>query len=134
DEAAELFLELEGHLKKHNVQGQQAAIWHACFGQADRVDCEALAILPREVPESKRVAVYEIPASLNACLVYQGTDEFISQAYSAARSWIAAHGYTISGPLSELYWQGGVAQDQGPGVTEIRYPVLKSSTHSLAGH
>src|SRR5262245_35304804 len=134
DEARYLFDELDCHLKQHNIQGQQAAIWHACFGQVDRVDCEALAVLPREVPESKRVAVYEIPASLNACLVYQGTDDLIAQAYVAARSWIAAHGYTIAGPLSELYWQGGVSQDQAPGVTEIRYPVLKSSTHSSAGH
>src|SRR5262249_30243707 len=95
DEAADLFAGLDRHLKTHSIQGQQAAIWHACFGQADRVDCEALALLPREVPESSRVAVYELPASLNACLVYQGTDDSISRAYIAARSWIAAHGYTI---------------------------------------
>jgi DNA-binding transcriptional MerR regulator len=128
DDAAGLFDELNRHLKSHNAHGQQAAIWHTCAGQAEHIDCEALVFLDRPVPENKRIAVYELPSSVNACLLHHGSDDTITDAYVAARSWIETNGYTIAGPLRELYWQGGVAQGDGPGVTEIRYPIIKSQS------
>lgn len=134
DEAAELFAELDRHLKNHNAHGQHAALWHSCAGQAERIDCEAVAFLNKRVPGNKRIAVYELPAGVNACLIHQGSDDTISQAYLAAHSWIKTNGYAVAGPLCELYWQGGVAQDDGSGVTEIRYPILKPQTHSSVGH
>jgi DNA-binding transcriptional MerR regulator len=134
DEAAELFTELNRHLKKHNANGRHAAVWHACAGQAERIDCEAIVFLNKPVPDSKRIAVYELRGSVNACLIHQGSDETITEAYLAAHSWIKTNGYTIAGPLCELYWQGGVAQDDGSGVTEIRYPILKLQTHASVGH
>ncbi|MEK7833959.1 MAG: GyrI-like domain-containing protein, partial [Acidobacteriota bacterium] len=134
DEAAELFNELDRHLKKHNAQGQHAAIWHTCAGQAERIDCEAVVSLNKPIPASKRIAVYELPAGVNACLVHQDSDETITRAYLAARSWIKSNGYAIAGPLCELYWQGGVARDDGSGVTEIRYPILKPRELTPAGH
>jgi DNA-binding transcriptional MerR regulator len=132
DDAAELFAQLDRHLKRHNPnsRGQRAAVWHACQGQADSIDCEALVLLDRCIPESKTVAVYELPSSINACLLHHGTDETITDAYVAAHSWIETNGYEIAGPLCELYWQGAVAKRDRPGVTEIRYPVLKS--HGVA--
>src|SRR5262245_10642198 len=59
DEAAELFTDLNRHLKKHNVNGRHAARWHACAGQGEHIDCEALVLLSSPVPESRRIAVYE---------------------------------------------------------------------------
>jgi DNA-binding transcriptional MerR regulator len=60
DEAAELFTELNRHLKNYNAHGQHAAVWHTCSGQAERIDCEAVVFLNRPVPDSKRIAVYVI--------------------------------------------------------------------------
>jgi len=134
EEAAELFTELNRHLKKHNANGQQAAVWHVCADQAERIDCEAVVFLNRPVPESKRIAVYELPPNLNACLIHEGYDETITQAYRAAHSWIKTNGYTIAGPLCELYWQGGIAMDGGSGVTEIRYPVIKPQNSDSTGN
>ena len=137
DEAIGLFAELNRHLKKHNtanLNAQQAAVWHACAGQAERIDCEALVLLNHPVPANKRINVYELPQSVNACLVHQGIDETITQAYVAAHSWIKTNGYAVAGPLCELYWQGGIAQENGSGVTEIRYPVLKLQPATSAGY
>jgi DNA-binding transcriptional MerR regulator len=134
DEAAVLFSELERHLKRHNASGQQGAVWHSCAGQADGIDCEAIALLNRPVPSSNRVLVYEIPSGLNACLTHHGSDESVADAYLAAHSWITKNGYAITGPPCEVYWQGGVAHDDGPGVTEIRYPILESRDFTFAGH
>jgi DNA-binding transcriptional MerR regulator len=135
DEAAELFTELNSHLKNYNADGQHAAVWHACEGQAERIECEAVVFLNRPVPASKRIAVYELPASFNACLIHQGSDETITQAYLAAHSWIKTHGYAIAGPLCELYWQGSVDfSNDGFSVTEIRYPVHKIQTPASVNH
>jgi len=132
DEAVELFAELTLHLKKHQAHGQQAAIWHTCADRAQQIDCEALVLLDRPVPKGKRIAVYELPGGVNACVIHQGRDETITQAYVAAHSWIKTNAYSIAGPLCEVYWQGGVAQMDGSGVTEIRYPILKAQAKSLS--
>jgi DNA-binding transcriptional MerR regulator len=134
DEASGLFHELSRHLKRHNVNGRHAARWHVCAAQGEGIDCEAIVLLSRPVPESRRVAVYELPAGINACVIHEGSDETISEAYVAAQSWIKSNGYRIDGPPCELYWQGGVGQSDASGVTEIRYPVLKMPRHTSVGH
>lgn len=134
EDAADLFAELTRHLKRRRATGQSAAIWHTCADQAERIDCEAIVLLDEPVPDSKRVKVYKLPANTSACVTHQGSDETITQAYLAARSWIEAHGYAIGGPLRELYWQGGIAQVGGSGVTEIQYPILKAQAATSAGN
>jgi len=133
DEAAELFAELNAHLKEHNVSGRHAARWHACARREERIDCEAVVFLTRAIPESKRIDVYELPAAVSACLIHDGSDETINDAYAAAHSWIRSNGYKIAGPLCELYWQGGVAEHNASCVTEIRYPILKVPIHAPVG-
>jgi DNA-binding transcriptional MerR regulator len=128
DAAAELFAELEFHLKKHNTTGQQAAIWHTCAGQEKTIDCEAVIFLNASVPTSKRIKVYQLLPSVSACVIHQGADETVPAAYVAARSWIKKQGYTINGASREIYWQGGVTQEGNVGVTEIQYPILKPAT------
>jgi len=134
EDAADLFAELTRHLKKSRATGQSAAIWHTCADRAERIDCEAVVFLDEPAPESKRVKVYRLPAITSACVIHQGSDETITQAYLAARSWIEARGYAVGGPLRELYWQGGIAQDDGFGVTEVQYPILKARAVTSAGN
>ena len=134
DEAAELFTELNRYLKRHNANGRHAARWHVCAGQGEGIDCEAVVFLHRPVPESKRIAVYELPAGANACVIHEGSDETIPEAYVAAHSWIKSNGYKIDGPPFELYWQHNVAKPDDSGVTEIRYPILKMPGHAPVGH
>src|SRR5215471_7111313 len=132
DDASELFTELKRYLKRHNANGREAARWHVCAGKGKQIDCEAMVLLGRPIPKSKRIDVYELPAGANACVIHDGSDETLTEAYGAAHSWIKSNGYRIDGPPCELYWQGGVAQSNVSGVTEIRYPILKLPAH--AGH
>src|SRR5262249_4879232 len=130
DEAAELFVEINRHLKRHNVSGQQAAIWHACAHRGNRIDCEAAIFLAAPVPDSKRVRVYELPASTSACIIHQGSDDTVEQSYATVRSWIGAQGYVIGGPNRELHWQSSSINQQfrqlgQANMTEIQYPILK---------
>jgi DNA-binding transcriptional MerR regulator len=120
EDAGDLFVELDRHLKKHNASGQRGAIWHTCTGHAEYIDCEAVILLNRAVPGNQRVKVYELPASTDACVIHHGSDETITLAYQAAARWIRAHGYAKGGPLTELYWH-----DESLNITEIRYPILE---------
>jgi DNA-binding transcriptional MerR regulator len=134
EQAAELFAELTGHLKKHNAAGRCGAVWHACAGQAKAIDCETIVFLNHAVPESARVKVYELPATIAACAIHQGSDETVTQAYITLRTWIQSHDYTIAGPNRELYWQGGITQDTEFGLTEIQYPLLKPPHVTTVSH
>lgn len=122
-EADHLFDEINSHIKKHDATGRKAARWHACAAQDRSIDCEAMIFLKSPIPESRRVKVYELPASLMACVIHKGSDEASCQAYSFARSWIRSNGYKINGPNRELYWRGGVEEDDSSSVTEIQFPV-----------
>jgi effector-binding domain-containing protein len=82
---------------------------------------------------SRRGARWHL-AGVNACVIHQGLDETITQAYVAAHSWIKTNAYSIAGPLCEVYWQGGVAEVDGSGVTEIRYPVFRPQTNASVSH
>jgi DNA-binding transcriptional MerR regulator len=124
-DADDLFDELHSHLKHRGAPLERGAIWHTCANQQRSIDCEAILFLREPVRSAGRAQVYELPGASVACVIHQGSDETSERAYVAARSWIKSHGYAIAGPNRELYWHGGVAQDDGSGVTEIQYPIIQ---------
>jgi len=133
-DADELFEELRSHLKHRRAPLERGAIWHTCAGRKKSIECEAIIFLREPERGNGRVQVYELPGTSAACVIHQGSDETCERAYIAARSWIESHGYAIAGPNRELYWQGGVAQNDGSGVTEIQYPIIHPPSARSAGH
>jgi DNA-binding transcriptional MerR regulator len=125
-DADELFDELHSNFKHRGAPLDRGAIWHTCAGRQRSIDCEAILFLREPRPPAGRARVYELPGSVVACVIHQGSDGTCEQAYVAARSWIESHGYAIAGPNRELYWQGDVAQDGDSGVTEIQYPIIQT--------
>jgi DNA-binding transcriptional MerR regulator len=122
DETHELFDELEGHLQRHGAGGQRGAVWHACAGRKQAIDCEALLFLRAPVPGNDHVRVYELPAATVACIVDEGSDESCAQAYSAARSWVKSQGHVLAGPNREVYWHNS-GSDSNASITEIQFPI-----------
>jgi len=133
-DADNLFDELNGHLKHRGAPLERGAIWHTCAGQRRSIDCEAIVFLREPARNAGRARVYELPGATVACVIHQGSDESCERAYRAARWWIKSHGYAIAGPNREVYWQGGVAQDDDSGVTEIQYPIIHTPSAGSAGH
>jgi effector-binding domain-containing protein len=133
-DADELFDELHSHFKQRGAPLERGAIWHTCANQRRSIDCEAIVFLREPAQAKGRTQVYELPGASVACVIHQGSDESCERAYVAARSWIKSHGYAISGPNRELYWQGDVTQDGGSGVTEIQYPIIHAQSTGSAGH
>ena len=133
-DAEDLFDELHSHLKHRGAPLERGAIWHTCANQRRGIDCEAIVFLREPATVAGRAQVYELPAASVACVIHQGSDETCERAYLAAQSWIKSHGYAIAGPNRELYWQGGVEQDDDSGVTEIQYPIIHAQLASSTGH
>jgi len=127
-DAGHLLAELDGYLRRQGTSGQHGAIWHACTGREQKIDCEALVFLREPVPGSQRVRVYELPASSMAAVIHQGSDETCARAYQAARSWIESQGHAVVGPNRELYWHEGREADADSSVTEIQFPIIASPT------
>jgi DNA-binding transcriptional MerR regulator len=127
-DAEDLFVELDACLGRRGMTPQHGAIWHACNGQGQQIDCEALAFLHEPLAASTRVQVYELPAASVASVIHQGSDETCSQAHLAARSWIESQGHTIAGPNRELYWHDDPEPEGESSVTEIQFPILVSPT------
>jgi DNA-binding transcriptional MerR regulator len=133
-DADDLFDELHSHLKHRGAPLERGAIWHTCAGQRRTIDCEAIVFLREPVRSAGRTQVYELQGATVAYVTHQGSDESCERAYRAARSWIKSHGYAIAGPNREVYWRGGVAQDDDSGVTEIQYPIIHTPSAGSAGH
>jgi DNA-binding transcriptional MerR regulator len=123
-EAVELFDELR-HCTKPDRMGAEpaAAIWHTCGALEGPIDCEAYIPVRRCSGASRRVRVYEVPATMMASVVCRGDSSTSAGAYAATRSWIAAHGFEISGPKRELYWRGRPDDDRDSDITEIQFPI-----------
>jgi DNA-binding transcriptional MerR regulator len=131
-DAEELFDEIQSHLKQRGAPLERGAIWHTCAGQRRSIDCEAIVFLREPARPKGRMQVYELPGASTACVIHQGNDETCERAYVAARSWIESHGYAITGPNRELYWQGSLARDDESGVTEIQYPIIQAPSTGFA--
>jgi DNA-binding transcriptional MerR regulator len=132
-DAGQLFAELDEYLEGQNTMGPHGAIWHACTGREQKIDCEALVLLRRPVVASNQVRVYELPAASVACVIHQGNDETCSQAYMTARTWIKSQGHTVTGPNRELYWNDDTQPDGDSSVTEIQFPIVASPA-GVFGH
>jgi DNA-binding transcriptional MerR regulator len=123
-DAVELFEELGHYAKKDRAAaGPPAAIWHTCGGLGRPIDCEAYVPVRKRLAGSRRIRVYELPATILASVVHRGDSMACAGAYATARSWIASHRFEVSGPKRELYWRGGLDEDRASDITEIQFPI-----------
>lgn len=123
-DAVDLFQELTRYTKEIGAPpGPPAAIWHTCGESGRTIDCEAYVPLQRPITANRRVRAYELPAAIIASVVHHGDSATCIASYATARSWIASHGFEVSGPKRELYWRGGLDQDRSSDITEIQFPI-----------
>lgn len=74
------------------------------------------AVMERRIKGNARVLVHLLPRLEAASVIYSGSYEGISSAYSALMGWTQSHGYRTAGPNRELYLQG-----PEPGLDPSRY-------------
>jgi DNA-binding transcriptional MerR regulator len=133
-DAEELFNELRRYLKRQGAALERGAIWRSCAAMRQSIDCEAVIFLREPATGNERIQVYELPELFVASITHLGSDGDSEQAYCAARSWIKSQGYMRAGAPREIYWQGGVEENDESAVTEIQYPVIPPLSDGSAEH
>lgn len=133
---SELFGEVFGYLGSQgiNPSGLPLAIWHDQEYKESDVDGEAAAPIDPSLGEKlTRTLGQENPLKISAlpgykqaaCIVYQGSYQFMPQAYTHLLTWIEENGYQIVANNREVYINGGAEQDNESYITEIQFPVEK---------
>jgi DNA-binding transcriptional MerR regulator len=93
-------------------------------------DLEVIHGLPRKLPESESVRVYELPATpMTACLEYAGLNDWQvieGQAMPALYAWIEENGFKAIGPMREEYRELDEMQDGTPCVIELQIPIAQA--------
>ena len=93
-------------------------------------DVEIIHGLPRTLPESESVRVYELEATpMIACLEYAGLNDWRAiegQAMPALYAWIEEHGFRVIGPMRQEYRELDEMQDGTPCVIELQVPVAQA--------
>jgi effector-binding domain-containing protein len=103
------------------------AVWHDHEHKEKDVDAEAGFYLKQDVPARGGVTVHELPEVTAACSVHNGAYRRLSEVYDSLLKWMTENGYTIVGPVREVYLHMSkpVRQDDESYVTEIQVPVRK---------
>ncbi len=127
-EVSRLIDEVMQYVAPYGGLGYDAAIWHDIERPDGSIDADGLAFIDKPIPASGRINVYELPAvETMAATIHHGSYNNLSQAYAAILGWIEANGYRMTGPSRELYLEGGATQDDESFVTEIQFPVEKTT-------
>ncbi len=105
------------------------AMWHDPDFKESDVDAEAGFYLKEKVPAANGVNVYELPETVMASAMHNGSYQRLPEAYDGLLRWVAENGYSVAGPIRELYLKMSmpVRQDDESYVTEIQVPVRKSA-------
>ena len=88
-------------------------------------DVEVAEPITKSVPGDDLVKVYSLPLTEKmACIVHNGPLRTIGKSYKAISQWIAQNGYSINGPVREIYHVGEWAtQNEEEYVTELQFPL-----------
>ena len=101
-------------------------IYHETKLRDKNIPIEAVVPIPRKIPTSDGIWVYELPAVERvACVVHQGSFDTIGKAYNVLLEWVGKHSYQISGSTREVYLQYERDGDPAQYVTEVQIPVEK---------
>lgn len=89
------------------------------------IDMEVAEPITKIIPTSDNVNVYKLPTvDKMACIVHQGPFSTIGNTSRQMFQWIAENGYTVCGPVREIYHKGDwVTDDVDEYVTELQVPV-----------
>jgi DNA-binding transcriptional MerR regulator len=115
-------------LKESDVTGPVLDIWYDAPDNLPE-EMRIAIIIPtdRDVPESDRVQMVELPAvEKMVSVVHHGSINTVSGAYVAAFKWVEQNGYILDGPGRGLYLQYERGGDPNDFITELQFPVSKA--------
>ena len=80
--------------------------------------------IDRQINETDRVKVYQLPAAQVAAVVHEGDFADFTEGHVALLEWIHVNDYIIVGPYREIYTKHNKT-NLSDTATEIQFPVQK---------
>lgn len=120
------FNETYDYIRKQGAKdtGVCFALWHSFSDEYENEDAEAIVPIDRQIKETDRIKVYQLPAAQVAAVVHQGNFADFTQGHAALLEWIHVNEYVIVGPYREIYIRHNKA-NLSDTATEIQFPVQK---------
>ena len=120
------FNETYDHVRKQGAKDTGACftLWHSFSDEYENEDAEAIVPINRQIKETDRVKVYQLPAAQVATVVHQGDFADFTEGHVALLEWIHVNDYIIVGPYREIYIKHNKA-NLSDTATEIQFPVQK---------
>ncbi len=89
--------------------------------------CEIGMPVPEDFEADLPFKVKELPSQEVAFAVLKGSYAEIAEEYVKIMHWIQENGYMIIGPPREVYLKGGEGVPESEYITEVQFPIAKSS-------
>jgi len=120
------YMETYAYIRRQGAKdiGPCFALWHSPADVYENEDAEAAVPIDKSLPGTEHIKVYELPATLVAAVVHQGSFEDFTQGHAALLEWIDANGYQVTGPYREIYIKHEKTNATDT-TTEIQFPVEK---------
>lgn len=120
-----IWSDVNSHIKKQ--RGRRIVPCMTLYHRDDDFEQEMEVVEPLAfpIPASEEVRVYELPAlEKAACAVHIGPFSTIPETYGTMYRWVKENGYSLSGPIREIYHKGDWATDNPKEyVTELQFPI-----------
>lgn len=120
------FSETYDYVRKQGAKdtGVCFTLWHSFSDEYENEDAEAIVPIDRQIKETHRVKVYQLPETQVAAVVHHGDFADFTEGHVALLEWIHVNEYVIVGPYREIYMKHNKA-DLSDTATEIQFPVQK---------
>jgi DNA-binding transcriptional MerR regulator len=145
DDVTALFEELETYVARQRTRAPlpPLLIYHDGEFSEQAEEVEVLVPIQKPLPPHGRIASCELPGhEMMACLIHTGGYEGLPHAFAVLLGWIERNGFTIVGPVRELYLCFGadqqdytlpeayLTQHATEFVTELQIPVASGKAES----
>ncbi|MBO1582001.1 MULTISPECIES: MerR family transcriptional regulator [Bacillus] len=127
---SELWGELINHIDKHHVKRNAPIAIYNTSTKEDTIHLKVCMPITKNIQETENIKIEQLPViEQAACIIHKGTNDTLTNAYTAVQQWIEQNQYEVTGPVREVHIEGYHSTlNPEEHVTEIQIPVMKRNT------
>ncbi|MGB2696856.1 MAG: GyrI-like domain-containing protein [Candidatus Zixiibacteriota bacterium] len=128
-ELTPVFQELGQYTAQKGITGIPMGIFYddPSVVSEESLRCEIGMPVPEDFEPDPPFKVKELPSQEVAFAVLKGSYAEIAKEYGKIMQWIQENGYMMIGPPREIYLIGGEGVPESEYITEVQFPIAKSS-------
>jgi effector-binding domain-containing protein len=126
-ELSPVFGQVMQYVMEKGISGMPMGIYYddPAVVLEESLRCEIGMPVPEDFKPDPPFQVKEIPSQEVVYAVLKGPYDKIAEEYVKIIAWAQEKGYVITGPVTEIYLEGGEGIPESEFLTEVRFPVSK---------